>query len=79
MTTTFTRSDDLQAAEFVGANLRGARFVESDLSGVVMRGVDLPQADIDAPWLVHGDRFLLNGVDVIPFDKLQSFFGQHLA
>ena len=64
----FTRSDDLQAAEFVEANLRGARFVSSDLSGVVMRGVDVPGADIDAPWLLDGESSLLvNGVDVAPF------------
>jgi hypothetical protein len=64
---TFTRSDDLQAAEFVRANLRGARFVRADLSGVVMRGVDVSGADIDSPWLFDGDNFLrVNGVDVIP-------------
>jgi hypothetical protein len=63
----FTGSDDLQGAEFVGANLRGVRFVESDLTGMVMRGVEVAQADIDAPWLVHGGHFLVNGVDVIAF------------
>ncbi len=63
--TTFTRSDDLQGAKFVNADLRGARFVEADLSGVVMRGVEVSGADIDAPWLVHGDSFRVNGVDVI--------------
>ncbi|MDQ0372047.1 DinB family protein [Cellulomonas humilata] len=63
----FTRSDDLQGATFVGANLRGARFVESDLSGVVMRGVEVGNADIDAPWLPDADYFRVNGVDVIPF------------
>ena len=63
---TFTRADDLQGAEFVTANLRGARFVESDLSGVVMRGVEITGADIDAPWLVHGTFLRINGVDVIP-------------
>src|SRR4051794_17180567 len=63
----FTRSDDLQGSNFVGANLRGARFVESDLSGAVMRGVEVAHADIDAPWLPHGDYFLVNGVDVIPY------------
>jgi len=46
---TFTRSDDLQGAEFVDANLRGARFCRADLSGVVMRGVQVEGADIDAP------------------------------
>ena len=64
---TFTRSDDLQGAEFVDANLRGARFVGADLSGVVMRGVEIQRADIDAPWLVHGGVMHVNGVDVIPF------------
>ncbi len=65
---TFARSDDLQGAEFVGADLRGARFVEADLSGVVMRGVDVHGADIDAPWIFDGESFLrVNGVDVIPF------------
>ena len=53
--------------EFIDANLRGARFVRSDLSGVVMRAVELQAADIDAPWLFDGDGFLLvNGVDVVP-------------
>jgi hypothetical protein len=62
------RSEDLQGAEFTGADLRGARFTESDLAGVVMRGVRVTGADIDAPWLSDGDSFLLvNGVDVIPF------------
>jgi hypothetical protein len=64
---TFGRSDDLQGAEFVDANLRGARFVGADLADVVMRGVQVERADVDAPWLVHGGTFLLNGVDVIPF------------
>jgi DinB superfamily/Pentapeptide repeats (8 copies) len=66
--TTFTRSDDLQAAEFVDADLRQARFVGADLSGVVMRGVDVQGAEIDAPWLLEGDGSLrVNGVDVVPF------------
>ncbi len=64
---TFTRSDDLQGAEFVDADLSGARFVESDLSGVVMRGVEVARADIDAPWLPEGEFFRVNGVDVIAF------------
>ncbi len=64
---TFTRSDELEGAEFVGANLRGARFVESDLSGVVMRGVEASGVDIDAPWLVHGEPLRVNGVDVVAF------------
>ena len=64
---TFTRSDQLQGAAFVDVDLHGARFVRSDLSGVVMRGVDLQGADLDAPWLPHADAFRVNGVDVIAF------------
>ena len=74
--TTFDRSDDLQGAEFVGADLRAARFVGADLSGVVMRGVEVGQVDIDAPWLVHGGYMRINGVDVIPLveDELNRRF-----
>ncbi|GAA5016990.1 DinB family protein [Actinopolymorpha pittospori] len=64
---TFTRSDDLRGAEFVDADLSGTRFIGADLSGVVMRGVEVQRADIDAPWLVHGEFLHVNGVDVIPF------------
>jgi hypothetical protein len=64
----FSRTDDLRGAQFTGVDLRGARFVESDLSGVVMRGVEVRGADIDAPWLVAGGASLwVNGVDVGPF------------
>jgi hypothetical protein len=53
--------------QFVNANLRGARFVRSDLSGAVMRAVMVDGADIDAPWLLGGDASLfVNGVDVTP-------------
>lgn len=65
---TFTQSDDLHGAEFVDVNLRGARFVRADLSGVVMRGVVAEGADIDSPWLLDGESsMLVNGVDVAPF------------
>ena len=64
---TFTRSDELEGAEFVGANLSGARFVESDLSGVVVRGSEVSGMDIDAPWLVHGEPLRINGVDVVAY------------
>lgn len=63
----FNRSDELQNATFSGVNLRGARFVESDLSDVVMRGVELHNVDIDAPWLPEGGGFRINGVDVTAF------------
>jgi hypothetical protein len=53
-------------AEFVDADLRGARFVRTDLSGAIMRAVDVQSADLDAPWLYYGS-LLVNGVDVVPF------------
>ncbi len=73
---TFTGSDDLQGAEFVDANLRGAGFRRADLSGVVMRAVDVREADIDAPWLFKAESFLrVNGVDVVPLvDELNRRF-----
>jgi hypothetical protein len=47
---------------------RGARFVGCDLSGIVMRGVLIEAADLDAPWIFEGDSsFRINGVDVLPF------------
>jgi len=62
------RSDESQAAEFIDADLRGARFVRADLSLAVMRAVDVAGADIDAPWLFDGESSLrVNGVDVVPF------------
>jgi hypothetical protein len=65
---TFTRSDNLRAAEFAGVDLRGARFISADLSGVVMRAVEVQGVEIDSPWLFEGDGFLrVNGVDVLPF------------
>lgn len=65
--TSFTGAD-LRGSEFVDTTLRGARFVRADLSGAVMRGVDVRDADIDAPWLLEGEsRLLVNGVDVAPY------------
>lgn len=53
---------------FIDADLRGARFVRSDLSGAVMRAVDINGADIDAPWVTeNGGTLLVNGIDVAPF------------
>jgi hypothetical protein len=63
----FTSSDDLQGARFVETDLKGARFVGADLSRVVMRGVQVEEADIDAPWLPESAYFRVNGVDVIPY------------
>jgi hypothetical protein len=63
----FSPPGDLRGAEFTDVDLRGARFTEANLSGVVMRGVDVSEADIDAPFLFDGDSSLyINGVDVVP-------------
>jgi len=64
----FTGKDTLVGARFSDVNLKGSRFVRTDLSGAVMRGVDLVGTDIDSPWLFDGEGALLvNGVDVVPF------------
>ncbi|QNE21975.1 DinB family protein [Kribbella qitaiheensis] len=64
----FSESDDGQGAELLDVNLSGARLIRADLSGVVMRGAEVADADIDAPWLLSGDNSLrINGVDVVPF------------
>jgi hypothetical protein len=63
---TFSHTRELNGAVFTDVDLRAARFREADLSGVVMRAVELSGADVDAPWLVHGKPFLVNGVNVIP-------------
>jgi hypothetical protein len=62
--------------QFVERDLRGARFVECDLSGVVMRGVEISGMDIDAPWLSEGPGLRVNGVDVTSFveDELDRRF-----
>ncbi len=60
--------DDEEPRTFTDANLRGARFVRSDLSGAVLRGVEIAGAEIDSPWLLEGGSTLhVNGVDVAPF------------
>lgn len=54
--------------EFVDSDLRGARFVRADLSGVVMRGVNLSDAHLDDPLLTDSPSTLwVNGVDVAPY------------
>src|SRR4051795_6935740 len=57
--------------QFVDRDLRGARFVECDLSDAVMRGVEIAGMDIDAPWLSAGAGLRVNGVDVTPFVELE--------
>ena len=70
--TSFTGSDDLRAATFTDVDLQGARFVRANLGRVVMRGVDLDGADLDAPWLLDGTTSLVvNGVDVAPLVEVE--------
>src|SRR5690348_15219424 len=65
-------------ATYTGSDeFRDARFVGCDLSGVVMRGVQIEAADIDAPWIFEGQSFFrVNGVDVLPYvdDELNRRF-----
>ena len=64
----FTAGENLCEATFSDVDLRGAKFNRCYLSNVVMRGVEIAGADIDAPWLSEdGSPLLVNGVDVAPF------------
>lgn len=69
-------------SDFTDADLRGARFVRTDLSGAVLRGVMVDDVDIDAPWLLGGDGVLrVNGVDVTGYvdaELNRSFPGREL-
>lgn len=56
-----------EGEQFFERDLRGARFVECNLSGVVMRGVEVAGMDIDAPWLSEGPGLRVNGVDVTAY------------
>jgi hypothetical protein len=70
--TTFRKTDELEGAELVEVSLRGARFTDCDLSGVVMRAVEVDDLDIDAPWLFEGEASVrLNGVDVVPLVRAE--------
>ncbi|QGN33486.1 DinB family protein [Microlunatus sp. Gsoil 973] len=73
MAATFGRSDDLKGASFDHVALSGARFVASDLSAVVMRGVDAHDLEIDDPWLVEGGggNLIVNGVNIAPYVDAQ--------
>ncbi len=64
---TYNKGDDLKGTEFRDSNLTGARFIECDLTDVVVRGSEVARMDIDAPWLVHGDYLRINGVDVTAY------------
>ncbi|MFD1053220.1 DinB family protein [Terrabacter terrigena] len=60
-------AEALRDRTFRDRDVRRARFVGCDLSGVVVRGSDVAGMEIDSPWLMEGDaRLLVNGVDVVP-------------
>ncbi len=59
---TFTASDELRGAEFVGADLQDSWFRQSKLRAVRMRGADLTGADIDGD--IDGVR--VNGIEIAP-------------
>lgn len=61
---TFTKVK-LREAHFSRVDLGDARFRSSNLSGVVMRAVDVDRSEIDAPWLYEGS-LMVNDVDVVP-------------
>ena len=77
----FATGNDLSGKVFADTNLRGARFVESDLADVVIRGCDVEGMEIDAPWLRFGRPLIVNGLDVGPFveaDLNRRFPGREL-
>lgn len=64
----FGKGGRMAGEAFTDVDMRGARFVRADLSDAVMRAVDVAGADVDAPWLLDGERtFWVNGVDVVPY------------
>jgi hypothetical protein len=63
--TTYSGSREFEGATFVKASFKGATLRFSDVSGMVMRGVDVDRLDIDSHDLFFGS-LLVNGVDVVP-------------
>jgi len=64
---TDSEQESLDHRTFTGRTLRGSRFVECDLTDVVVRGSEIAGMELDSPWLLdEGGRLLVNGVDVVP-------------
>ncbi|CAM3189875.1 DinB family protein [Nocardioides dubius] len=63
--TTYSDTDDFEAATFVAASFRGATLRFCDLSSVSMREVDVNGLEIDSHDLFFGS-LIVNGVDVVP-------------
>ena len=77
----FATGNDWSGKVVSDTNLRGARFVECDLSDVVIRGSDISGMEIDAPWLRFGKPLIVNGLDVGPLveaDLNRRFPGREL-
>ncbi|QKE85087.1 DinB family protein [Arthrobacter sp. NEB 688] len=62
-----TQGKDLSGTVHVDADLRGARFVECDLTRAVIRGCEISGLEIDAPWLRFGEPVTVNGIDITPY------------
>lgn len=57
----------LRGRTFRDRSLRGSRFVGCDFGDVVVRGSEVAGMELESPWLLEGDRWLLvNGVNVVP-------------
>lgn len=63
--TTYSGVKDFEGVTFVRASFKGATLRFSDVSDVMMRGVDVDGLDIDSHDLFFGKLFV-NGVDVVP-------------
>jgi len=60
-------SESMSGRTYRSRSLRETRFVECDLSRVVIRGSDVAGMEIDSPWLLEGgSQLFVNGVDVAP-------------
>ncbi len=77
----YAEDQGLEGHQFRDRSLKGATFVECDLSDVVIRGCDISGMEIDAPWLRFGKPLIVNGLDVGPFveaDLNRRFPGREL-
>jgi hypothetical protein len=77
----YAEDQGLEGHQFRDRSLKGASFVECDLSDVVIRGCDISGMEIDAPWLRFGKPLIVNGLDVGPFveaDLNRRFPGREL-
>jgi len=63
----FAPDGQLKGFAFRDRDLTGARFVECDLTDVVVRGCEVSGLEVDAPWLRFGRPLVVNGVDIGPY------------